>query len=340
MQKNFVTKIGGGCVLNNQPLISVIVPIYKIEEYVSQCIESIINQTYKNIEIILVIGRTTDNCISICEFYNKKDQRIKIIVSEPKGLSDARNRGIEIAQGEFIGFVDGDDWIEPDMYEVLLRTLLDNGADVSVCGTYIDYKDNVDEQQDSPKMKCFNAKQAIESVLYQKEIATSAWDKLYKREVFENIRYPLGRALEDLFTTYKLFDKVDKIAVTEQKKYHYRVRRDSLLNSYSVNAQNDADEALQEIEKFIKKKYPSLMPAVNSMYVRTNFSFLRHNIESGLNEEYAKKTVMNIRKRALKVMIDRKSTGMAKSVALVGSLGIGISQILLKLFDHRADSAY
>lgn len=327
--------------LENKPLITVIVPVYRIEKYVGECIESIMRQTYKNIEILLMVGRTEDNCEKICNSYAQKDSRIKVIVSEPKGLSDARNQGLEIARGEYIGFVDGDDWIEPDMYETLARILEENHADISVCGTYMDYREPAkpDEATDIA-VKCVDSGEGIASILYQKEIVTSAWDKLYKRELFREIRYPLGRALEDLFTTYKLFDKADKIVMTYRKEYHYRVRMDSLLNSYSIKSQNDADDALVEVEAFVKEKYPELQPAVNSMYVRTNFSFLRHNIESEFNKEYAKKAVKNIRSRALGVVFDRRTTKMAKAVALVGSMGICVSRFFLRLFDHRASRAY
>lgn len=319
-----------------------IVPIYKVEAFAEDCIKSIMSQTYTNLEIILVLGKTEDSCEKICKTYADLDERIQVLTCEPKGLSDARNRGIEIAKGAYIGFVDGDDWIEPDMYEKLLHVLLENKADISVCGRFIEYADgNRAAIGGENRTYCLTPQEGIEAILYMKDILTSAWDKLYKAELFDGIRYPLGRALEDLFTTYKLFDKAQKIAVTSQKEYHYRVRKGSLLNTYNVKNQMDADDVLIEVEDFVKKRYPSLMPAVNSIYVRTYFACLRHNLESGeLNQKYAKQAVKNIRSRAWKVIWDKKSTLMAKVVSVVGSLGIPVSRFILIIFDHREKNAY
>lgn len=328
--------------MRSAPLISVIVPIYKVEKYAEDCIRSIISQTYKNLEIILVVGEAEDSCEEICHAFANKDNRIKVLVSLPKGLSDARNQGIEVARGDYLGFVDGDDWIEADMYETLLRILLENDADISVCGKYVDY---VNSDRSEPKKEdreyCISPQEGIESILYMKNVRTSAWDKLYKAELFSNIRYPVGRTCEDFFTTYKLFDKAKKIAVTSCRKYHYRVRRGSLVNTYNTKSQIDVDDSLAEIEEFIKEKYPLLMPAVNSIYVRRYFACLRHNVENKeINSECAKQAVENIRSRAWKVIWDRKSTLMAKAVAVIGSCGIIVTRFFLMIFDHRANKSF
>lgn len=325
-----------------EPLISIIVPIYKVESFVEKCIKSIIAQTYKNLDIILVLGQTGDACEDICRQYVDKDKRIKLLICEPRGLSDARNRGIEAAQGEFIGFVDGDDWIEPDMYEKLLSVLLENDADISVCGRFIDYVNSNDvNEQLASEVICLSPQEAIEDILYMKRVLTSAWDKLYDRNLFDEIRYPVGRTLEDLFTTYKLFHKAKKIAVTSRKEYHYRVRKGSLLNTYNVKGQKDADDVLVELEDFIKRQYPQILPSVNCIYVRTYFACLRHNLENTkINKKYAKTAVKRIRSRAWGVICDKKTPIVAKAAAMIGSGGIFISSIFFKLFDHRRNKSF
>lgn len=212
-------------------LISVIVPIYNVENYIHKCIDSIINQTYRNLEIILVDDGSPDNCGKICDEYALKDCRIKVIHKKNGGLSDARNAGIDISTGEYLGFVDSDDYIDTDMYSVLLKNLKDNDADISTCGRII-----VTEGNETPSFKnnetvCLSSHDAIKDLfLFNNNVCHAAWDKLYKREMFSEIRFPLGRLFEDAAIMYQVFENARKIVSTKKQMCYYIQRQGSISN--------------------------------------------------------------------------------------------------------------
>ena len=209
-----------------KPLISVIVPIYNVEKYIKQCIDSILMQTYKNLEIILVDDGSPDNCPQICDEYAKKDSRVRVIHKKNGGLSDARNVALDIAQGEFIGFVDSDDWISADMFEYLLEALTGYQADISCCETVNVYKYRMQYKNLKHDM-VYSAKDALQE-LFSDHMENYAWNKLYKAELWENIRFPVGKNFEDILTIYKTFEKCEKIVTLKEAKYYYRRREDSI----------------------------------------------------------------------------------------------------------------
>ena len=242
------------------PLISIIVPIYKVEEYIKNCIDSIISQTYKNLEIILVDDGSPDNCGNICEEYSLKDKRIKVIHKKNGGLSSARNAGLDIASGEYIGFIDSDDWIEGDMYESLYNALVEYNADISVCGRYIVQGNRITTISDSEKAEVFTRREALSELVLDEYsgMKNFAWDKLYKKELFENIRYPEGKYYEDIFTTYKLFSLSNKIVDIKSPKYYYLLREDSICGTNDASKRYDYYQANIECLEYIKNLEPQL----------------------------------------------------------------------------------
>lgn len=212
----------------NDSLISVIVPVYKVEQYIDQCIKSLINQTYKNIEIILVDDGSPDNCGYICEDYAKKDNRIKVIHKKNGGLSDARNAGIQIANGEYIGFVDSDDYLDSSFFEYLMNLISKNNADIAECYSVSFLDGNVPKPKYYSEMKILNAKQWITETNLGDFISCVEWNKLYKRELFNNVEYPVGRHFEDEATTYKVIYKSKLIVRGRSELYFYRQRNDSI----------------------------------------------------------------------------------------------------------------
>lgn len=221
--------------MSEKPLVSVIVPIYMVEAYLPACIESIQNQTYKNLEIILVDDGSKDNCGRIADDYAVNDARIRVIHKKNGGLSDARNAGIDDAEGEYYFFVDSDDTVEPQIIEFLLRPILDNKAELSVCNykkvsendllgyKEYSYSDPVIISSYEDKTKYFFDEYNV--------IFTVAWNKLYPKKCFEKIRYPKGKIHEDEFTTYKLLEQVGKIAYFEIPLYNYLIRGNSIMGS-------------------------------------------------------------------------------------------------------------
>lgn len=245
--------------------ISIIVPIYNVEKYLEQCINSIIEQTYQNLEIILVDDGATDNSGKICDEYLKKDNRIKVIHKQNGGLSDARNAGVEIATGDFIGFVDSDDYIEKDMYELLHRNMLKEGADISCCNRFLVYENKIEVYGTDEYYEVMNSSRAIEFSCMIGYIGISAYTKLYQKELFDEIRYPKGKINEDMYTTYKLFDKANKVIYDATPKYYYRQRKGSITNSKKINV--NAIEASRELMVFVKEKYPEIMNAAIKNYI-------------------------------------------------------------------------
>lgn len=250
-----------------EELISVIVPIYNVEKYLEKCIESIINQTYKNLEIILVNDGSTDNSKKICEKYVEKDKRIKLVNKENGGLSAARNAGIAVAKGKYFGFVDSDDFIKDTMYEYLHNLIVENKSDIAICNYLYFTEDeemetiqNKIKDANEDKIKIFNSKEALRELLKGTTIQDFAWNKLYKAELFnkDNRKYPFGRKMEDIGTTYKLFSASKSIVLGKSVQYFYLQRSSSIMGNRNVILYKDLYELSLERYKYIHQKYPDL----------------------------------------------------------------------------------
>ena len=239
-------------------LISIIVPVYNVEKYLERCVESIIGQTYKNIEIILVDDGSKDNSGKICDDFMKKDNRIKVIHKENGGLSDARNAGIEIAKGEYIGFVDSDDYIEKDMFETLYNLCKENDAEISMVSYYEYYNGKLIAVRKNEKIEKFDKIGAIKELLIDKKIQSYAWNKLFKRELSENIQFPTNKNFEDIATTLKLFEKANNFALLEEPKYFYLRRDDSIIGKRNYKTYKDYLDVIYDKFFYLDGKYPEI----------------------------------------------------------------------------------
>lgn len=212
------------------PKLSVVVPVYKVEQYIHQCVNSILYQTFTDFEIILVDDGSPDKCGEICDEYAKKDSRIKVIHKENGGLSDARNFGIDVAKGDYITFVDSDDDIDKNMYQDMIYFLEKNKLDIICCDTFLIRGDRKKFRPRYDSDKIFNKNEAIIEIL-NGNLDNAAWNKIYKRYLFENIRYPKGRIYEDVATTYKLVYLANKVGYLKKPYYHYYKRKGSIVAS-------------------------------------------------------------------------------------------------------------
>lgn len=211
--------------------ISIIVPVYKVEKYLSRCVNSLINQTYRNIEIILVNDGSPDNCPAICDDFSKKDNRIKVIHKENGGLSDARNIGIENSTGKYLSFVDSDDWVEDDFIETLYSNIINENADISIINYTLIWNNGKIRVNDYiGDYYVYNQEEAIKELLKQKKFQCMVCQKMYKREIFSDIRFPLGKIYEDVAVSLPTFLKADKVVVSGDPKYYYFQREDSIVN--------------------------------------------------------------------------------------------------------------
>lgn len=240
-----------------EPVVSVIVPIYNVQHYLKPCIDSICEQTYTRLEIILVDDGSTDDCGRICDDYAEIDSRITVLHKENGGLSSARNAGLDMAKGEYISFVDADDTVHPSFIEILIGLCRDYQCTIAQC----DYLTVAENSLRLPlntlqSIKLYNNKQALYELCCTSNGTkyTVAWNKLYKKELFQNIRYPLGRIHEDEFTTYLLLWKSEKTAVINQYLYYYLQRSDSIMGSGFSVKRLDGLAAFRERLEFLKDK--------------------------------------------------------------------------------------
>lgn len=270
-------------------LISLIIPVYKVEKYLEKCIQSVINQTYENLQIILVDDGSPDNCGKICDEYAKKDHRIEVIHKSNGGLSDARNKGLEIAKGEYIGFVDSDDYIEADMYEVLYNLLKQYNADVSICNFYTVSQGKISIKNADNGINEYNRIEILKEILLDKNIQSYAWNKLYKKELFDEIKYPIGKKYEDIGTTFYLLEKCNKVVVTGKSEYYYINRQDSIVNNVTESTITDYIELIMQRYDYIEENIKELS-SYNKDYLKRILKTAEKDIKS-LNEvgDYTKK---------------------------------------------------
>ncbi len=231
------------------PLVSIIVPVYKTEQYLDRCVESLVNQTYKNLEIILVDDGSPDNCPAICDKWAQIDNRIKVIHKENGGVAAARNAGLSIIKGDYIGFVDSDDYIDFDMYQVLMGHALSTSADISICGYY---------QGDDTKIYSTFTKithdEAKKRVLVGEYTYGVLWNKLYKRQCVQGINMPNLVCCEDLVYNFYAFNNAESIYKSDEKLYHYMDNENSIVRSSFSRSAFDALKAKQIIYNEVQSK--------------------------------------------------------------------------------------
>lgn len=239
-----------------QPIISVIVPVYKVEEYLDKCIESIANQTYSNLEIILVDDGSPDNCPQMCDEWANIDSRIKVIHKKNGGLSDARNAGMKIATGEYISFIDSDDWIDTETFSLIIEKIITTKAQIGAFNI-ISVDSDILTPDLSDEYEILNSEQAIENTIDDIGVKTVAWNKVYHKSVLLGLSFPKGKLHEDEFFTFHALDKAEKIVYLHRQCYYYFQRPTSIMGQYNVRHLDMLDGVKERME-FVKVKYPYL----------------------------------------------------------------------------------
>lgn len=254
-------------------MISVIVPVYNVEKYLERCVKSIAAQTYKDLEILLIDDGSTDKSGEMCDDFQQTDSRIKAFHKQNGGLSDARNYGIEHSAGEFISFVDSDDYIDEKMLETLHRLITENDADLAVCSAMDVFEGK--EVTQVKEIKEFNLNK-VESYKYmlRGDGIPSACNKLYKRQTVGNVRFPVGKLYEDGFFTPQILKKVEKTAVTSKPMYYYFRRADSITTKPFRKGDLDVIEAYDKCVKQVKELCPEALPYAEFRYRNAYFNVL------------------------------------------------------------------
>lgn len=241
--------------------ISVIVPVYKVEPYLDKCVSSIVNQTYTNLEIILVDDGSPDNCPAMCEAWAEKDSRIRVIHKTNGGLSDARNAGMTVATGELMAFVDSDDWIAPDMYEYLYQRLTEDNSDIAACGVQMVWEDKKLCRMLTRAGSCvLNQEEAMRAIIEESWLKQPVWYKLYKTDLIWDILFPIGKCHEDVFWSYQAVGSAKKVSVSDHVGYYYLQRGGSIMGAGYSLKRLDAVEAKVQRCAYIQERFPALSP--------------------------------------------------------------------------------
>lgn len=241
--------------MNEQNIVlSVIVPVYNVEVYLNQCIDSLINQTFKGFEIVLVDDGSTDNSGSICDEFAEKYDNIFAFHKQNGGLSSARNYGIERANGEYLAFIDSDDFVEHNMFEHLVGNALKYNADISMCNFFSYFNDSKRISREIPEKETtvYRGKKVLLRLYHE----FAAWNKIYKRNLFDDIKYPEGKLYEDARTTYRLAAKCDCAVLSPLCLYNYRQRSSGIMGTFSTVNFLDRIKVWNEIFEFVKPRFP------------------------------------------------------------------------------------
>lgn len=309
-------------------LISVIVPIYKVEKYLDKCVQSIVSQTYSNLEIILVDDGSPDRCGEMCEAWAKKDTRIKVIHKENGGLSDARNAGLEIAKGDYIAFVDSDDWVHPSFIQLLYQGIKETGAGLAACGV-MEFQEGTSVSA-SETIDVKPERHTPEQVLNWEDQGSRyrmvAWNKLYRREILGADRFPVGRLHEDEFFTYRMIDRCEYLALVDVPMYYYLQRSGSIMTTFSARHLDVLDAYLERLELY-QKKYPSLCLPLKAAFCMSCYRFYCEALaKGGPDQKRVLKRIKAFRKQLPLGASDffAMDTGAKKYVIYSGTILIGL----------------
>lgn len=277
-----------------EELISIVIPVYNVEKYIEECLDSIINQTYDNIEIILIDDGSTDNSGNLCDEYARKDKRIKVVHKKNAGASDARNKGIALSTGKYIAFVDADDLIHKNYIRILLEIIREKLADIAVGGysLFQDKKECQDKLFDKnylSETEILSDKHLYDDSFIKNEtmILTVPWGKLFKKELWEGIEYPVGKINEDTFTSYKVMENAKRVAFLKEPIYYWRNNPDSVTRSkFSLKYLHGLEAFQEQLEYFKYKKKQRYIEIVYDAY--RDWFFWSYNEMKKANMDYKK----------------------------------------------------
>lgn len=320
-----------------EPKISVIVPVYKAEAYLPTCIQSIREQTYQNLEIILIDDGSPDRCGELCDAYAAEDPRIRVIHKENGGQSAARNMALDIATGDYIGFVDADDWLEPTMYETLYKLLTDHNAQISACGARLHFEDgstaylNTNYPADSSR-RVFTTIEALENVISNKQLTNSLWDKLYKRQIFDGLRLSEGKIYEDMELMPKCLEKAETVVYDPAPLYQYRQTASSTIRGPFTPARfAEADVALAIAQDY-KVRYPALYPRAFAYYISVSLTIIHRSRKAESCKQLRRDLI-----RALKQPLPKASVKLLRRITRLKlaafKIGVPVFELMMWSID-------
>lgn len=325
--------------MNENPLITVIIPVYNIQEYITRCVQSICSQQYTHLEIILVDDGSTDDSGRICDALAEDDSRINVIHKKNGGLSDARNVALDVAKGDYIVLVDGDDFVSKYYVSNLMRAISVETADMAVS-----WFENVLEGT-SPKTKAkavddgeielLSSSECVRKMLYQDGVETSAWGKLYKKELFNELRYPKGKLYEDILVTYETIHRCKKIAFIKNVDYYYFQRKTSIQYQKFSLKKLDAVNHIETLRSKVLNDYPDLAKAADCRCFSTIYNIL---FQIGDEQEYKdlkEKLLKKLLYYRKNVLSDDNARKKAKAGAILTYFGYPVMRFVYRLTQFR-----
>ena len=303
----------------SEPLISVIVPVYNVEGFLDQCLESIVSQSYRHLEILVVDDGSTDSSGAICDRWAERDERIRVIHQPNGGLSAARNTALDVMRGEWVIMADSDDLLHPETASVLLDAIVGDKADI-VVGDYVIVNGNEEPQWPNNNEKIdhriFSQQEALLAIFYQQGLTHSAWARIYRASLFDGIRYPVGRLYEDLAIIYPLLKECDKVVKIDNCVYGYRQRESSILGNFSPR-RADVLDICEDLENLTQSEDEQYVKAVRSRLLSAYFNILllSHHDKSGDHKQLQDRCWTGIKRLRLGCLFD-------KNVRLKNKFGI------------------
>ena len=306
-----------------EDLISIIVPIYNVEKYLNKCVNSILEQSYKNIDILLIDDGSIDECPNICDMFEKKDPRIRVFHKKNGGLSDARNKGIDEAKGKYITFVDSDDYLDEHYIEILYNAMKKNNADLVVSGLKDYYEGyEIEESLENVSENILTKQQVYRKMLLQENIDVNACGKIYKRQIFENLKYPKDMLYEDIQIIDDVIEKCNIIVYTTYKGYNYLQRTGSIMYGKMSSRRMSLINKTDNIIELMKEQYPDNVDAAIKRYVYCNFHVLGRAILDNTFYNESKTIKNNILKYRKNIFKENIYTKKEKIATVILSLGL------------------
>ena len=316
-------------------LISIVVPVYKVEKYLEKCVKSILKQTYTNLEIILVDDGSPDKCGQLCDELAKTDNRIKVFHKANGGLSDARNYGVERANGEYIGFVDSDDYIHENMYEELYKAIKKSGTFIAECGVTRVYKNILRPHYEGEDyFLVLDREGYLKEYLENKRLYGSAWCKLIHKDLAKKIKFPTGKIYEDAFYTLELLKNVDKYTLISGNYYYYYIRENSITTRPFSSKDMDYIEIMNQIEDYTLSNFPTFK---EQLLVRLSFAYISIFNQLLEVDDYKTKKEYKILKDKLKdnyfkVLVNKKVPKNLKVAILLLSINERLYKFVLSKY--------
>ncbi len=317
---------------NKFPLISVIVPIYNVSQYLDRCIKSILSQSYQNLNIVLVDDGSTDGSGELCDKYACEDSRIQVIHKSYGGVSDARNAGIRAAIGEYFCFVDSDDYVTDDYVSYLYDLIEQYECRISICGTIVVLGNGKTLGTDSCKTEVITSRECIERIFYDEGITVSTWGKMYQRNLFDGVEFPVGKLFEDAAITYKPILKCERVAVGAGAKYFYAIRHNSIVTSSFNPSKIDLIEMSDLMCDAAEQRWPDIAQASLRRRVYVRFSTLNQMLNTDECPDKKAEMIAYVKQHRKAILSDKRAPRRDKFALCAIAFGFKAYKLLWGLY--------